>query len=113
MDYFKHRSIGLFLPQSDKHKKSRMAYELVHLPLDLPETYFRTKVMFPLVDVDTCRFYGVFIELFPRQPTGTLPYVVGKYVSPKINIDIGTKILKAKCFGRKSHFPGTFRDVKP
>ncbi len=31
----------------------------------------------------------------------------------KVNIDIGTKILKQKCFGRKTYFPGTFFNFKP
>ena len=31
----------------------------------------------------------------------------------KVNIDIGTKILKQKCFGRKTYIPGTFFNFKP
>ena len=54
-----------------------------------------------------------FRMLSPRKLTGTLPYVVRKYVRQKVNIGIGTKILlKAKYFGRKRHFLDTLRDVK-
>ena len=41
------------------------------------------KDAFPCVPVKTCGFYFAFIEHFPREPTGTFPYVVRKYEVPK------------------------------
>ncbi len=35
------------------------------------------------------------------------------FILIQINIDIGTKILKQKCFGRKAYFPGTFFNFNP
>ena len=35
------------------------------------------------------------------------------FILIKINIDIGTKILKQKCFGRKTYFLGTFFNFSP
>ena len=35
------------------------------------------------------------------------------YASQKVNIDIGAKILKAKCSGCKTYFPGTFFNIEP
>ena len=64
---------------------------------------------FPLAPVDTCGVHGTFIGIVPREPTS---YAVRKFptglASKKVNIDIGTKILKEKRFGRKHHFPGTY-----
>ena len=39
-------------------------------------------------------------------------YIIFLFIT-KVNIDIGTKILKQKCFGRKTYIPGTFFNFKP